>query len=158
MKIIPLTQGYEAIVDDEDYDKLIKYSWQIMIDRTKNPPKLSVGSASNSVTIYMARLVLPRKEGFIIDHKDRNTLDNRKSNLRYATYGQNKANSKKLKIGSSQYKGVCLDKTSGRWRARIGYAGNANLGSFVSEEAAARAYDKAAIIEFGEFARLNFPE
>ena len=110
-------------------------------------------------TILMQHLILPRKTGFIVDHKSRDKLDNRWSNLRYATRGQNAANSKDRK-GTSKFKGVCWHKRIGKWHAQITFRTNGimrvkSLGYFTKEIDAAKAYQQAAIAWFGEFANCS---
>jgi hypothetical protein len=64
---------------------------------------------------------------------------------------------KKRNNTSSSFKGVCWDKNHNRWVAYIDNAGRKNLGSFEDEVQAALAYDRAAKLQFGEFAKVNFP-
>lgn len=94
----------------------------------------------------------------LVDHKNRDTLDNRRENLRVATTSQNGANQSKRPGGSSRFKGVCWDKSRGKWKARImlNYK-NVHIGRFLVEEDAARAHDVRAREVWGEFAVLNFP-
>lgn len=107
-------------------------------------------------TLYVHRLLLP--EGRDIDHINGDGLDNRRANLRAATRAQNMANSGSRRGSRSPYKGVTLHKKTGQWFARIMVDGKAKyLGYYKDPEAAARAYDTAALEVWGEFAFLNFP-
>jgi hypothetical protein len=79
-----------------------------------------------------------------VDHINRNHKDNRLCNLRLATKSQNNRNIAKYKNKTSKYKGVCYRKETNRWRAMIYLHGKqTELGSFISEKNAARAYNKA---------------
>lgn len=90
------------------------------------------------------------------DHKDRNKDNNLVSNVRVATGSQNTANRTKT-LGVSKYKGVGPKKNKRYpWRARITVqTKEIYLGAFSTQEEAARAYNKAAVIHFGDFACLN---
>lgn len=93
-----------------------------------------------------------------VDHINRDKADNRWCNLRLATRSQNSANvAKAARRGESDYLGVTFDKSRGKWRAQIRIGGRkVNLGRYADPIEAARAYDEAACMEFGEFAELNF--
>lgn len=107
----------------------------------------------------MHRMILDAKPGQLIDHKDGDGLNNTRANLRIATPSNNNQNSKPQKGGSSAYKGVSWFKRYKKWQVIITVNGrNKSLGYFIHEIEAAKAYDEAAIREFGEFARPNFPE
>ncbi len=103
---------------------------------------------------YLHKVVLP-VEG-LIDHKNRNPSDNRRANLRLATGNQNQGNSSKRIDNTSGYKGVHLEKRTNKWVAQISIKGiRTYLGTYLSKELAALAYNKAALSHFGEFANLN---
>ena len=92
-----------------------------------------------------------------VDHKDRNSLNNHLSNLRWCTRKENQQNRSKHKNGTSLYKGVCFHKTANKWVARIKHDGHhIYLGLFTDEAEAGRSYDLKAIELFKEFAVLNF--
>ncbi len=95
----------------------------------------------------------------IPDHKNGIVGDNGIDNLRLVTTSQNHMNRRPKASGSSRYKGVTRTSRRTSWMARIGIGGKRekHLGTFKTEEEAARAYDAAAREHFGEFARLNFP-
>jgi hypothetical protein len=160
MKEIILSQGQKALVDDEDFDFLSQFKWQA----TKSPKSNTYYASRREIKgiILMHNAILQR-QGFtfsktqICDHKNLNGLDNRKENLRISTYSQNCANvPKKKKNPTSKYKGVFFEISGRKWRAKIkkDYK-QINIGSFLTEEEAALAYNEKAKELFGEFAYLN---
>lgn len=151
MKIITTTNGYETMVDDEDYGALLLTRWH----GRKTPAGIYVTS-TQTVPIGMHRVIMSAVgKTQIVDHKDGNPLNNQKHNLRICTYSQNSANRrvKKNKSGSL-FLGVtfCNDK----FQVEIAHARKREkVGSFIREIDAAQAYNEAAIIYHGEYARLN---
>lgn len=152
-KEIPLTQGKVAIVDASDYDWLMQFKWHAQ----KKSDKWYAGRAQGrNISFLMHREILDAPQGWLVDHKDGNGLNNTRNNIRLCTYAQNNFNTASYK-GGSLYKGVHRFKRG--WRAQIRKGGKQySLGVYSTEEAAARAYDAAAKKMHGEFAYLNFPE
>ena len=154
---IPLTQGKFTIVDDEDAH-FGERNWYALPAKTR---WYAAGSAKSRdgkwKTIRLHREILAAPAGMVVDHKNFDTLDNRRSNLRLCTNSQNLMNQRPTRGGSSQYKGV--HRQRGRWYATISRRGKTFwLGDFVDEVDAAHAYDDAAIRLHGEFAQPNFSQ
>jgi hypothetical protein len=157
---IPLTQGKFAIVDPEDYGHLAKFKWHVCKSGNTFYARRKVAHKKNKKTIiYMHRQTIKAPEGFVADHINHNGLDNRKANLRRATWTQNIRHSKKTRNKfQSNYKGL-FHRRDGMWRVLITVNGRRiYLGCFKDEIEAAKAYDTAAKKYFGEFAALNFPD
>ena len=144
-----------AIVDPEDYWKLSQYNWLLYESLSKKCYAVSLQGKKN---VYMHRVIMDAPAGKLVDHRDRDGLNNTRENLRFATPAQNCFNRVWSKKSSSKYRGVSFKKKDRKWQASITYNGITKyLGSFKIEEDAARAYDNAAKIHHGEFAVLNFP-
>lgn len=147
---IPLTKGQFAIVDAADYEWLNQMKWYAASSRDSYYASTKV----NGKQVLMHRLIMGATDQMIfVDHKNLNTLDNRRANLRFATHSQNRCNIGPFKNNKSGIKGVYQNK-HGRWIAKI----NVNhklvwLGTFDSKEDAAAAYNQAAETMHGQFAR-----
>lgn len=157
MKIIQLNLGKSIIIDDEDYNRVIKYKWfAVWIKSSKNwYVSRNIFKNDKWTAESLHRFIMNAKSGQIVDHKNRNTFDNRKENLRFATKSQNNANRKTSKT-YTKYLGVFYREDRNKWRAILRYKTKAhNLGHFNTPEEAALAYNKKAIEIHGEFANLN---
>lgn len=154
MKEIPLTQGYKALVDDIDYNRLNQFLWQVIIKENYSPYAYRTDRTNGKETIYMHREIL--QCDLKVDHRDGNGLNNQRYNLREATSQQNSFNiTKRSKTTSSAYKGVCWNRQNKQWQSYIYFNKKIHLGYFEDEIDAAIAYNNKAIELFGEFAKLN---
>lgn len=150
MKEIKLTKGFITLVDDEDYQYLNQFKWHVL------QPGISKYAARriNGVYYFMHRIIMKTPDSMQVDHIDHNGLNNQKSNMRNCTQHQNLMNTRKY-TGRSKYLGVSFNKKYISAQISVNYK-KIHLGYFMTEEAAARAYDEAAKRYFKQFANLNF--
>lgn len=161
---IKLTQGQFAIVDDSDYEKLIRFKWCAHKVRRKQTVygfrAMRTCRCPFSVKqhgIYMHRVIMQCPQGFEVDHRDRDQLNNQKYNLRICTHSQNLQN-RPIRIDShNKYKGIVWHSSTNKWQARIKVNGHKiSLGYYDDELDAAMAYDEGALMYHEEFAHTNF--
>lgn len=148
MKEIPLTRGYVALVDDEDFAYLSQFKWHAHLTRTKVYARRREGRGPGTA-FYMHKEILKADE---VDHQDGDGLNNRRLNLRDASHSQNMYNRAAKRGSSSTFKGVHFYKRYQNWTAQCG---GKHLGYFATEKEAARAYNEIAAKLYGEFAKLN---
>jgi len=152
MREVQLTQNMVALVDDEDYDLVSKFSWYAQ----EFPNVWYAYTTIGGKKISMHQMLAGR--GTKVDHRNGFGLDNRRFNLRPATTTQNAQNRRKLGRGLSKYKGVSKLKRLAGWVVRPRLNGKrVFVGYFKSETKAAQAYDNFARQNYQEFACLNFP-
>lgn len=153
---VELTRGMFATIDREDAEWIGQHNWFAYLN-----PHANSFYAARTVgrrTVYLHRMVAKAQQGRIIDHRDRNSLNDCNHNLRDCTNQQNLANQPKHSRNTSGYKGVSYRKDRDSYRAFIiiDYRYK-HLGTFKEPIPAALAYDAEAIVQHGQFACLNFP-
>jgi hypothetical protein len=162
VKEIILTQGKIAIVDDKDFDELIKFTW--CADKVKGKWYATRGVwyplTKTTRKIRMHQVIMKdlyNEHRRYTDHINTDTLDNRRSNLRVCTNSENMRNCRKSN-NTSGYIGVTWDKNRKKWLAQIGFHWqHIFIGRYDDIIEAARAVDNKAWELFGEYALLNFP-
>lgn len=150
MKLIPLTQGKFAEVDDEDYERVNKHKWCLS---AQGYAVRAVNYNSRRVIRFMHRFIMHAKKGQQVDHIDMIGTRNLKSNMRLCSISQNRCNRKKTCRNKSGYKGVSKYYRDERFLAQIKFKGKAvYLGLYETPQEASLAYQKAAKELHGEFA------
>lgn len=149
---VPLTRGFQAIIDDSDADRVLQFKWQSL----RQPRNVYAVRRAAGVSIRLHRFILDAPSHLQVDHINRDSLDNRRANLRLCTSQQNSQNSTRPP-GQYGYRGIY--KCGSGYRAVISL--NCRLTHSRHYETPAEAaleYDRLAREQHGEFAVLNFPE
>lgn len=155
MKKIKITNTNKyMLVDDEDFEWFNQFS--IILRGGGYAARLFYINGKQK-TLLIHREIMNAERNQLVDHKNQNKLDNRKSNLRFCSRSTNAMNCKVHKHNTSGYKGVSYMKSIKKYRAYIVLKDKQiNLGCYSNKTDAAKAYDKKALELFGEFASLNF--
>lgn len=148
---VPLTKGYEAIIDIADIPLVDGVNWTASINpKTVYAYRKGVGG----INIVLHRLIMDATSHVEVDHIDGNGLNCRRCNLRIASHAENMRNRRLSRDNTSGVKGASLDRSTGKWQANIRKDGRQfNLGRFNCRTAAAIAYAKASRDLHGEFGR-----
>lgn len=162
MRELILNKNKITLVDDDIYELYSQYQWNAELDRTTGyyyaTRKFYVGHWRDGkrYKARLHRLVIGAEKGQMVDHINRDTLDNRRENLRIVTNSQNRMNIVRKTVGTSKYKGVYWSKQYKKFIAQARKDGKLyRLGMFDSEVEAAICYNQNVVNLFGEFARLN---
>ena len=169
MRVIPLTQGQHTIVDDEDFERINAHKWSAQ--KTREGDYYAIRTiwrpGGRNERIYMHREIMNAPSDKEVDHIRGVKLDNRKwingeCNLRVVERKQNEWNKGRRSDNRTGYKGVFFDPAQNHQRTPILCSlkrsnRRVRLGYFATPEEAAKAYDKAALKNDGEFVYLNFP-
>lgn len=159
MKLIKLTKGKFAKVDDSNFDYLNQWKWHISAYgyATRTTYSGHGHKTRKVIVIYMHRLILNVQKGMEVDHINYNPLDNRRSNIRIVTRSQNMMNRKLLKNNTSGFKGVSWNKRIRRWSVELTFnQKKIHIGHYQDIKIAAKKYDEKAKELFGEYSRINF--
>jgi hypothetical protein len=163
---IYLGEGIYTIVDPDIYYEKCQYKWFVVgTGHNQYPAREKRIGPNKTVRSLLHREIMKPRKGMLVDHRDNDTFNNLRLNLREATRSQNAMNRRKVKTKtSSKYRGVSWSKSDNRWLVRIGRLKNGRtkrtiIGYFKKDREidAARAFDIAAIKYHKDFAQLNFP-
>lgn len=159
-KKIPLTRGLFALVDDEDFAEISRHKWHALSNGRPGACSRFVAARvitrnRKRCTLLMHRVIASPADGQEVDHRNRDPLDNRRTNLRLASRNQNVWN-RASESNHNGFRGVHRHRQ--KYRAEICAFGSVYRSkSFAYPEDAARAYDQLATLHHGTFAVLNFP-
>ena len=157
MREIPLTRGLHTIIDDDDFDLIKQHKWCAnKIGNTFYVQHSFTHPGGRKGALYMHRVIMNPPSNMDVDHLDGDGLNNRRSNLRICTRGQNCGRQKPQVGRSSKFKGVSYHRRMGCWEAYVHSKDKKHpAGYFSDERKAAMAYNELASVLHGEFALLN---
>jgi hypothetical protein len=158
---LQLSRGLNALIDACDFPELSRSTW--FVTQTRRGGRLYAATDAladgRPGRVSLHRHLIGDPPGVLTDHVNQDSLDNRRRNLRPASTSQNTANGPKSCRGgrsSSRFKGVSRYRFDGRWQAGVCRDRHRYyLGLYLTETEAATAYNHAARLLFGDFARLN---
>jgi HNH endonuclease len=158
MKFLQASKGYQAIVDDADFERISQFSWYAHSHSNKEfRPARREGGSDRKVITLVRELLGSQPKGMVIDHINGDPWDNRRENLRICTHAENIRNQRRPRKGDGSGKGV--HPKGKRWTALIMSEGTSYcLGYYDDHLSAELAYDAAARFLHGDFACLNYPD
>ena len=159
-RYIALTKNLVTTVDAEDFEWLIQFNWYAWRTKTlwyamRNESVAGADGRLVQHSVLMHRAIFGL-ETPLVDHIDGDCLNNRRANLRAATFAENARNGKMKSSNTSGVKGVHFDKDSGKWRAQIRVDRRTiPIGRYLDKEDAAKAYAEASLKYHGSFGTLR---
>lgn len=158
MKTITLSRGYITKVDDEDYERFVKFKWHT--EKARGNLRYAarcIWIGNKNTVVLLHRLIMDNPKGKSVDHVNGDGLDNRKNNLRICSHKENIRNSKLLRSNNkSGYRGVSWESGVKKWRADITVNYRLKfLGFYKTKELAAEVYNLAAKRYFKKYANIN---
>lgn len=161
---VALTRGMTAVIDAADVALVEGRNWSAL----KSRGGLFYAGRGETVapyiqmTVLLHRAIMGADDDRIVEHRDRDPMNCRRSNLRFADQTINNQNASLRSNNVSGFRGVRYKRGKRRtkpWLAQLNYLGNSiRLGGHPTAEMAARAYDSAALKFYGPGANLNFTE
>ena len=161
-KDLYLGNNLYTIVDEDDYYWLSQWNWNAVKIKNKLYVRRGIKKVKLKTNVkyelFLHRVIMQCTDSnLVVDHIDKNPLNNQKSNLRICTKAENNRNTSSHKNSSSQYLGVSYDKARNKWNAQLMINGVKILAKrYITEIEAAKAYDEVAKVHFGIYANLNF--
>jgi hypothetical protein len=160
MKRISVTQGEEALVEDQDYEYLTQWKWYTAKNGKHCYAVRQIRREDGQQRLVLMHRIVAERAGFLggrVDHRDRNGLNNQRSNLRVATPAQNSANIGMRVTNTSGAVGVseCRDRRNRKWQAKVLQNGHRSQRYFADFDEAIAWRDAKATELHGEFAFVN---
>lgn len=152
---VPLTKGYEAVIDAADVPLVGQYNWCAAVKPHTVYARRTDGSTGKERTVLLHRVLMGEPDGLEVDHRDGDGLNNRRDNLRVATNAQNQHNQRTRNDNSSGFKGVSWYGRGKKWQVRIKLNGKQrHIGYHATPEEAHAAYAAASERLHGDFGRI----
>ncbi len=150
---IPLSKGFYATIDLQDYERVSKYKWTaLQTEWTVYARRTWRGPEGKQHSMYLHRFIMEAEKGVEVDHRDGDGRNCTKANMRMATKANNAQNQKKKKSNTSGTKGVGFHKPTGKWQAYIGYERiQKHLGFYATKEEAIAVRRAAAHLLHADF-------
>ncbi len=149
---VPINKNYELLLDDEDINYTIFYTWSFNGRYVNRHITLGSIRTTQSIHRFLTGCDDPT---MVVDHIDGNPLNNQKSNLRVCTQTENIRNRKLNSNNTSGFKGVSWIKRQKKWKATITLnKKQIHLGYFFYPEEAYAAYKEASTKYHKEYGRV----